>query len=100
MVKGKAFLANRKDQYRISHCGEHYCSATSKKSGDHYKYPSLYHFTYIHYYKEMMETKTFLAYPKHQYCVSQYGEHDCYGQNKVNREYYEYPRLSYFTNEH
>ena len=28
-------------------------------------------------HKEIVERKAFLANPKHQYCLSQYGEHDC-----------------------
>ena len=30
----------------------------------------------------MVERKFLLAIPKHQYCVSQYGEHDCSANNK------------------
>ena len=47
-----------------------------------------------------MERKAFLANPKHQYCVSLYGEHDCYAHNKKNGDYYEYPSLSHFMDEH
>ena len=41
----------------------------------------------------------FLENPKHQYHVSQYGEHDCGAYNKKNGDYYEYPSLSHFTDE-
>ena len=44
----------------------------------------------------MVERKTFPANPKHQYSVSQRGEHDCSAHNKKNGDYYEYPGLSYF----
>ena len=37
-----------------------------------------------------MERKAFLAYPKHQYHVSQCGEHGCSANNKMNRDYYKY----------
>ena len=40
----KAFLANPKQQYRVSQCGEHDCHANNKKNGDYYEYPSLSHF--------------------------------------------------------
>ena len=40
----KAFLAKPKHQYHVSQYGEHDCSATNKKGGDYYKYPSLFHF--------------------------------------------------------
>ena len=46
-----------------------------------------------------MERKAFLPNPKHQDRVSQCGEHDCSVNNKKNGYYYEYPRLSHFTNE-
>ena len=47
----------------------------------------------------MVEKKTFLTNPKHQYCVSQYGEHDYSANNNENRDYYEYPSFSKFTDE-
>ena len=43
--------------------------------------------------------KALLANPKNQYRVSQCGEHDCQANNKKNRDYYEYPNLSRFTDE-
>ena len=46
-----------------------------------------------------MERKTFLANPKHQYRLSQCGEHDCSGNNKNKGDYYGYPRLPHFTDE-
>ena len=46
-----------------------------------------------------MEGKAFLANPKHQDHVSQCGKHDCSANNK-KKDYYEYPNLSHFTNEH
>ena len=48
-------------------------------------------------YKENGRKKAFLANMKHQYHVSQYGEHDCHANNKKNEDYYEYPSLSQFT---
>ena len=45
MVEGKAFPASAKLQYRVSHYGEHDCSANKKKIGDCYEYPSLSHFS-------------------------------------------------------
>ena len=51
-------------------------------------------------YKENGEKKTFVANPKHQYHVSQSGEHDCSANNRRNGDYYEYLRLSHFMDEH
>ena len=48
----------------------------------------------------MVEGEAFLANPKHQYCVSQYGEHDCSAYNGKNGDYNEYLSLSHFTDEH
>ena len=46
----------------------------------------------------MVKEKLFLSL-KHQYCVSQYGEHD-YGANRTkNGDYYENPSLTFFTDE-
>ena len=48
----------------------------------------------------MVEWKAFLANPKHQYCVSQYGEQDCSAHNKENGDYNEYPSLSHFADKY
>ena len=45
----------------------------------------------------MVERKAFLAKPKHQYRVSQCGEHDCSATNIKNGDYYENPSLIHFT---
>ena len=42
----------------------------------------------------------FLANPKRQYRVSQCAEHDCHANNKRNRDCYEYPSSSHFTDKH
>ena len=47
----------------------------------------------------MGEGKAFLASLKHQYRVSQCGEHGCSANNKRNGDYYEYPSLSHLTDE-
>ena len=44
MVEEKAFRSNPKHQYRVSQCGEHYCSAHNEKNEDNNEYPSLSHF--------------------------------------------------------
>ena len=44
----------------------------------------------------MMGRKAFLANPKHQYHVSQYGELDCIACNAKNGDYYEYPKFDSF----
>ena len=49
--------------------------------------------------KENGGKKAFPTNPKHQYRVSQCGEHNCSANNKKNEDYYEYPNLSYFTDE-
>ena len=47
----------------------------------------------------MVERKAFLATPKHQYRVSQYGEQDCSANKKRNGDYHEHPGLTHFTDE-
>ena len=46
-----------------------------------------------------MKGKVFLAKPKHQYHVSQCGEHDSSSHNKGNGDFYKNPSLSCFTHE-
>ena len=53
--------------------------------------------SWMNFYKKNGGKKILLANPKHQYCVSQCGEHCCHANNKKNRYYYEYPSLSQFT---
>ena len=48
----------------------------------------------------MVERKAFLANPKHQHSTSQCEEHDCGAHNKKNVDYYEYPCLTHFEDEH
>ena len=48
----------------------------------------------------MVERKAFLANPKRQYYLSQCRERDCSAHNKKKENYYEYPSLSPFTDEH
>ena len=50
-------------------------------------------------YEENAGKKALLENAKHQYCVSQCGEHYCHSNNKKNRYYYEYPSLSHFRDE-
>ena len=47
----------------------------------------------------MVEGKAFLANPKHQDCISQFGEHDCSANNKKNGDYHVHPRLFHLTEE-
>ena len=44
----------------------------------------------------MVERQAFLAKPKHQYRVSQRGEHDWSAKNKENVDYQEYLSLPHF----
>ena len=48
----------------------------------------------------MVKRKDFHAKPKQQYRVSQYGEDDDSAHNRKNRDYYEYPGLTHFTDEY
>ena len=48
----------------------------------------------------MVEIKDFLANPKLEYNVSQRRERDCSVHNKRNGDYYEYPSLAHFIEEH
>ena len=50
-------------------------------------------------YKENAEKKALLLNLKHQYRVSQYGEHYCHAKNKKHGYSYEYPSLSHFMDE-
>ena len=45
----------------------------------------------------MVEREASLANPKHDYLVSQQGEHDCSAHNKKNEDYYENPSMFYLT---
>ena len=47
-------------------------------------------------YGENARMKALHAKAKHQYRVSQYGEHYCHANDKKNRYCYEYPSLSHF----
>ena len=47
--------------------------------------------------RKMVEKKAFLEIPRHQYRVSQKGEHDCSANNQKNGDYYEYPCFSRST---
>ena len=47
----------------------------------------------------MVERKALFANPKHQYRVSQCGEHNYSANNKKNKDYYEHPSLSHFMDE-
>ena len=48
----------------------------------------------------MVERNAFPLNQKPQYHVSQYGENYCSANNKKNEDYYEYPSLSNFMDEH
>ena len=48
---------------------------------------------------KIVERKAFLANPRHQCYVSQWGEHDCSAYNKSNGDCYEYQSLSHFMDE-
>ena len=50
--------------------------------------------------RKMVERKAFLANPKHQYRVSQYGEHDFSAHSKKNDDYYAYQSFTHFLDEH
>ena len=47
----------------------------------------------------MRERNAFPANPKHQYRLSQRGEHDCSAHNNKKGDYYEYQSLSHFMDE-
>ena len=49
--------------------------------------------------RNMVERKAFPANPKHQYHVSQIGEHDCRANNNKNGDYNGYPSLPHLTDE-
>ena len=45
--------------------------------------------------RKMVERKAFLTKSKHQYCTSQWGEHDCSAHNKKYGDYFENPSLNH-----
>ena len=51
-------------------------------------------------YKENGEKNAFFANTKPQYRASQCGEYDYGANNKKNVDYYVYPSLTHFTDEH
>ena len=96
----KSFSCKSIDQYHVSQYEEHDCSAYSEKectSLRESKFDSIDWQTLIT--RKMVERK-FLANPRHQYRVSQYGEQDCSAHDKNNRDSYEYPSLAHFVDDH
>ena len=82
-IKGKkAFLANLEHQYHASQWGENDCSANNKKNRDYFEHRSLAISWVNINYKENDEKKLFLQNLKHQYHVSQCGEHGRSTNNK------------------
>ena len=49
---------------------------------------------------KIVERNAFLVDPKHQYRVSECGEHDCSTQNEKNGDYNKYPSFYHFMDEH
>ena len=89
-MERKAFHENPKHQYRVSQSGEHDCSAHTKECRllQVSKFDSFHKRTLI--ISKMGERKSFLANLKHQYRVSQFGEHDCSTHDEKNVDYYKY----------
>ena len=50
-------------------------------------------------FKENGGKKAFVVNQKHQYCVSQCGEHYYSAHTEKNGDYNQYPSLSYFNDE-
>ena len=99
MVKREAYLANPEHQYRISQWGEHIVVPITKIMKIITSVQVCLSWQMNFGYK-MVEKKAVLDFPKHQYPVSQWGEHNCSAYNKKNGDYYEYPSLSHFIDEH
>ena len=100
MVEKKAFPANLKHQYCASQYGEHDCSANKNKNRDYSEHPGFILFNrWTSIIRRMVEIKAFLAKPKHQYRLSQCGEHDCSAHNNKNGDYNDYPSLSHLVDE-
>ena len=77
MMEIKAFLAKPKHQYRVSQCGEHYCSGITKIMEIITSIQVCLSSWITLIIRKTEERKAFLAKSKLQFCVSQYGEHDC-----------------------
>ena len=91
----KTFLANLKHQYRVSNKENKIIVPITKRMRLLwvYKFVSFHEWALI--IRKMVDRKVFLANPKHQYRVSQYGEHDCRATNKMNGDYYGHPSLTH-----
>ena len=95
----KRFHGKPKHQYHVSHYRERDCSAHNKNNGDYYKL-QVYLISWMTInYKESGGKKSFPTNPKHQYCVSYYGEYNHSANNNKNRGYNKYPSFSDFTDE-
>ena len=92
----KALHANPRRQYHVSQCEKHYCRANKIVLRIQVCLISRMNFDSM----ENCGKKALLANPKNQYRVSHCGEHDCPANSKKNGDYYEYPSLSHFTEEH
>ena len=93
----KAFLANPKQQYRVSNVENIIVMPITKRMKIVMR-TQVYLISKMNFdYEKNGGKKAFLANPKHQYHVSQCEEHYCCANNKKNRNYYESPNLSHFT---
>ena len=97
LVERKSFLANPKHRYQVSQCEEHDRSAYNKKKWRLVwvpKFVSFPRWTLIT--RKTVKRKAFLANPKDQYRVSQWGENYCSAHDKKNWDYYDCPSLHHF----
>ena len=83
-MKIKAFLANPKHQNRVSQNGEHDLVPITKRMEIIMSIQVCLISRMNFHYKENGGKKAFLANAKHQFHVSQCGEHDCSANNKKN----------------
>ena len=75
------------------------CGAYNKNNGDYYEYPSLLISWMAINYKENGGKKNFSCQTKASISCIPIGEHDCHATTIKNRDYYENPSLTHFTDE-
>ena len=95
----ESFSCKSEHQYHVSQSGEHTVMPITKRIAINMSIQVCLILRVNFDHRENVGKKAFLANPKHQYSVSQCGEHDCPTNNKKNGDYYGYQSLSHFKDE-
>ena len=87
MVEKKAFLLKPKHWYLVSQWKEHDCATQSQKEWILIQESKFVLFDrWASSKKKMVDGKAFLAKPKQQYHLSQWGEHDYSAESQENKD--------------